>query len=158
MALTKRIFFPLLALLAASLLWTGCSKPAPKEADLPGVMDTMKQKITNTEMMDLSADDLMPNYGIAAQDVRQFAARVDSTGTKGDEILLLEGTDGGAAGRIEEKLNARYRQKEIEMKDYLPEEYAMLKKCSVERSGNYVALIVSPQAGDLEKIYRDALG
>ena len=154
----KRISLLLLALLTASFLWTGCSKPAPKEADLPSVMDAMKKKITNTQMMDLSADDLMPNYGIAEQDVQQFAARVDSTGTKGDEILLLEGTDGAAAGRIEEKLNARYRQKEIEMKDYLPEEYAMLKKCSVERSGNYVALIVSPQAGDLENIYRDALG
>lgn len=153
----KRIALLLLTLAAASLLWTGCSKPAPKEADLPGVMDAMKQKLTNTQMMDLSAEDLMPNYGIAGEDVRQFAARVDSTGTKGDEILLFEGANSDAAGRIEEKLNGRYRQKEIEMKDYLPEEYAVLKKCGVERSGNYVSLIVSPQVSELEQIYGDAL-
>lgn len=154
----KRTFSILLALAASALLLTGCAaKKAPKEADLKQVMDLMKQKITNTQMMDLSSEDLMPNYGIASGDVRQFAAYIDSTGTKGDEILLFEGTSDEAAGRIEEKLNDRYRQKQIEMKDYLPEEYAVLQKCKVERSGTFVALIVSPQVEELEKIYGDAL-
>ena len=152
----KRISFLFLTVAAASLLWAGCSKSAPKEADLNSVMDAMKEKIANTQMMDLSSGDLMPNYGIAKEDVRQFAALVDSTGTKGDEILLFEGSSADAAGRIRERLDDRYRQKEIEMKDYLPEEYAVLKKCGVEVSGDYVALIVSPQADELEQIYRGA--
>lgn len=153
----KRIALLLAASAAALLLLAGCARPAPKEADLSGVMDAMKRETGDAQMMDLSEDDLMPNYGIRKADVRQFAARVDSTGTKGDEILLFEGTDGGAAARIAEKLEARYRQKEIEMKDYLPEEYAVLKKCGVERSGNYVSLIVSPQAAGLKRIYQNAL-
>lgn len=154
----KRTSLIFLVLTAAALLLAGCAaKKPPKEADLTQVMDLMKQKITNTQMMDLSSEDLMPNYGIAPEDVRQFAAYIDSTGTKGDEILLFEGTSDEAAGRIEKKLNDRYRQKQIEMKDYLPEEYAVLQKCKVERSGNFVALIVSPQVEELEKIYGDSL-
>ncbi|WP_411675961.1 DUF4358 domain-containing protein [Caproicibacter sp.] len=153
----KRTFLFLLTLAAALFLWTGCSKAAAKEADLTMVMENMKQKITNTQMMDLSSEDLMPNYGIDPNDVKQFAAYVDSTGTKGDEILLFEASDDSAAGKIEEKLNDRYHQKEIEMKDYLPEEYAMLEKCKVERDGNFAALIVSPQYEDLEQIYHNSL-
>jgi len=108
-------------------------------------------------MTDYSAEDLMPNYGIDAADVKQFAAYVDSTGIKGDEIIFLEGKDADAAKRIKEKLDARYQQKETEMKDYLPEEYAVLKKCGVNQNGNYVSMIVSPQYEELNKIYDAAV-
>ncbi|MCI1965801.1 MAG: DUF4358 domain-containing protein [Oscillospiraceae bacterium] len=153
----KRIVLFLLTLTAALFLWTGCAKSAPKDADLANVMEAMKQKITNTQMMDLSSEDLKPNFGIEPEDIKQFAAYIDSTGTKGDEVLLFEGVDDAASDRIEEHLKNRYHQKEIEMKDYLPEEYAMLKKCSVERHGNYTAMIVSPQYENLQQIYHDAL-
>ncbi len=128
-----------------------------KQADLSNVMADMKSKITNTEMMDLSAEDLMPNYGIDSKDTKQFAAHVDSTGIKGDEIIIIEGKDADAAKRIKENLDARYRQKETEMKDYLPEEYAVLKKCSVNQNGNYISMIVSPQYEELSKIYNQAI-
>ncbi len=154
----KRISLVLLALAAALFFWSGCAaKSTFKEADLSKVMAAMKQKITNTQMMDLSSGDLTPTYGIADKDVRQFAAYVDSTGTKGDEILLFEGTGREAADRVEKRLDDRYHQKEVEMKDYLPKEYAVLQKCKVERDGNFVALIVSPQYKTLEQIYQKAL-
>jgi hypothetical protein len=128
-----------------------------KQADFSKVMAEMKTKITNTEMMDLSKEDLMANYGIESADVKQFSAYVDSTGIKGDEIVFFEGKDAAAAKRIQEKLDARYKQKEVEMKDYLPEEYAVLKKCGVNQNGNYVSMIVSPQYEELTKIYNAAV-
>nr|WP_319487514.1 DUF4358 domain-containing protein [uncultured Caproiciproducens sp.] len=145
-------------LLAVTML---CSLAAcgggTKQADLSKVMTEMKAKITNQEMMDYAAEDLMPNYGIDSADVKQFAAYVDSTGIKGDEIIFLEGKDADAAKRIKEKLDARYKNKENEMKDYLPEEYAVLKKCGVNQNGNYVSMIVSPQYEELNGIYNTAI-
>lgn len=145
-------------LLAVTML---CSLAAcgggTKQADLSKVMADMKAKITNKEMMDYSAEDLMPNYGIDSADVKQFAAYVDSTGIRGDEIIFLEGKDSDAAKRIKEKLDARYKNKENEMKDYLPEEYAVLKKCGVNQNGNYVSMIVSPQYEELNEIYNAAI-
>ena len=128
-----------------------------KQADFPKVIADMKSKITNAEMMDYSAEDLMPNYGIDSGDTKQFAAYVDSTGIKGDEIVIIEGKDADATKRIKEKLDVRYKQKENEMKDYLPEEYAVLKKCSVNQNGNYISMIVSPQYEELNKIYNQAI-
>jgi|GEM_PF-530760 hypothetical protein len=148
---------PVVLLACMILLLAGCSKSHTKSADLTQVMADMKQKISNTQMTDLSADDLMPDYGIDSGDVKQFAIYIDSTGTKGDEIILMEGKNSASADRIEKCLNKRYEQKKTEMKSYLPEEYAMLEKCRVRRDGTYVAMIVSPQHEDLEKIYLDAL-
>ena len=152
----KKIFALMLAFLIVTS--TACSKSAAKNADLASVMKKMKEKITNTEMMDLSSDDLMTNYGIKKDDVKQFAAYVDSTGTKGDEIVLVEASGAKAADRIKKGLDNRYSQKEIEMKDYLPKEFAVLKECKVEKSGNYISMIVSPQHEELERIYKNALG
>ena len=156
----KRIFaFLFTAVMLTTVIlcsFTACGS-STKQADLSKVMTEMKSKITNKEMMELSKEDLMPNYGIETADVKQFAAYVDSTGTKGDEIIMTEGKDADAAKRIKDKLDARYMQKETEMKDYLPAEFAILKKCSVNQDGNYVSMIVSPQYEDLLKIYNAAI-
>lgn len=155
----KKSILPLLCVFAAlMLLLSACgnSGKTAKTTDLSGVMTNMKEKITNTELMDLTPDDLMPNYGIDSADVKQFAACADSTGTKGDEIVLIEGRNDEAASRIQEKLEARYKQKSVEMKDYLPEEFAVLKKCRVVRKGLFVSMIVSPQQEELEKIYEES--
>lgn len=153
----KRLFALFFAV-AVVLLIGGCSGNEEKNVSLPKVMSDIKQKITNTQMMDLAESDLMPNYGISSNDVKQFSVYTDSTGAKGDEIILMQGKDSQAVLRIKEKLESRYRQKETEMKDYLPQEYAMLKKCRVRQDGSYVSLIVSPQQDELQKIYLSEIG
>ena len=151
------------ALLLALLLVVGLaacsgsnSGTEGKSADLTKVMDDMKAVLENKEMMDLGKDNLLQNYGIDPESVKQFAVYIDSTGLKGDEIILLEAKDEEAAKTVKEMIDARYQQKEITMKSYQPEEYAMLKECKVQQNGNYISLIVSPQHEELEKIYNEA--
>lgn len=134
---------------------TACSS-SQKTADLPKVMEDMKAIMENKDMMDLDESDLMSYYGIEASQVKQFAVYIDSTGIKGDEIILIEGIDADAAKSIKEKIDARYQEKENTMKTYQPEEYAVLKKSKVEQNGNYISLIVSPQGDDLKEIYNKA--
>ena len=134
---------------------TACSS-SQKTADLPKVMEDMKAIMENKDMMDLDESDLMSYYGIEASQVKQFAVYIDSTGIKGDEIILIEGIDADAAKSIKEKIDARYQEKENTMKTYQPEEYAVLKKSKVEQNGNYISLLVSPQGDDLKEIYNKA--
>ena len=35
-----------------------------------------------------------------------------------------------------------------------PDEYAIIQKCSVTQSGNFVAMIVAPNAAELTEIYK----
>ena len=48
-----------------------CSGEA-KSADLTAVMDDMKAVLENTEMMDITAENLMPQYGIDSAACRLY--------------------------------------------------------------------------------------
>lgn len=137
-----------------------CTLPACSEktqtSSLPDVMTQIEKQVDMQNMLELSKEDLQANYGIEQKDVKQFAAIVDATGIKADEIILLEGTDSAASNRIKEKLDSRYKQKAIELKDYLPEQYAILEKGSVKQKGNYISMIISPNADIFEKAYSES--
>ena len=150
----KRITALLLAL--SLLLLVGCSGGAAKTADLAAVKTSLEGQFDLTGMMALSEDDLLDMFGIKMDDVKQYVALVAKTSTSADEILLFEAKDKDAASRVREKVDNRYQAKLNEAKDYLPDEYAKIKACKVEASGNFISLIVSSDAEAMTKLYQAA--
>lgn len=122
--------------------------------DLAKVLDSFA---LGDDMMPLVEEDLTDIYGIDAADVAQFAAAINDTGIKADEIVLVEAVDADATGRVEAALEERYQSKLNELENYLPEEYAVVKACAVEADGNYVSMIVAPNAAELVALYRAGL-
>ena len=120
------------------------------------LIDVFGKFSVGEEMMALTQNDLLDLYGIAAADVKQFAGAVNTTGIKCDEIVLVEAVSSEAAGRVKTALDNRYQAKLNEMDGYLPDEYAIVKECSVTQNGNFVAMIVSPNAQALTGIYNEA--
>ena len=78
---------------------------------------------------------------------------MSTTGINCDEIVMIEAVDADAAARVKTALDNRYQAKLVETENYLPDEYAIIKTCSVTVDGNYVAMIVAPNAEELVKIY-----
>lgn len=150
----KRITALLLAL--SLILLVGCSGGAAKTADLAAVKTSLEGQFDLTGMMALSEDDLLDMFGIKMDDVKQYVALVAKTSTSADEILLFEAKDADAAARVREKVDNRYQAKLNEAKDYLPDEYAKIKACKVEASGNFISLIVSSDAEAMTKLYQAA--
>ena len=149
----KKIAAWLLA--ACVLLLAGCGGAA-KSADLSAVKDSLAAQFKLDEMMALSQDDLLDMYGIKPDDVKQYAALIARSSTSADEILLFEARDADAASRLKAQLDKRYQAKLNEAKDYLPDEYAKIAACQVAQNGNYVSLIVSPDAEAMTKLYQAA--
>ena len=108
------------------------------------------------EMLALDANDLLDLYGVNSADVKQFAAAVNTSGIDCDEVVLVEAVNADAAARVKTALDNRYQAKLNETENYLPDEYAVIKTCSVTMDGNYVAMIVAPNAEELTKIYRES--
>lgn len=138
------------------LMMTACSPQPAKEVDLKAVMDNLGAKYgLNEGMLDLTADDLLDLYGIAAADVKQYQARIKLESIQADEIVLIEAVDAKAAERVKEKLDARYQTKLNETRDYLPDEFDKIEKCKVVQIGNHAALIVCAEGqaaiGEYEK-------
>ena len=134
---------------------SGGSKPAAKNVDLKAVYDSFG--IADEEMLALTEDDLMEYYGIESGDVKQFAGAVTLSAISSEEIVLIEAKDSSAAKTIKGHLDDRYASKAAQMKDYIPEQYAIIEKCSVTQSGNFVAMIISANAESYVKTYEAAI-
>lgn len=148
-------FLAVVLLIAMIFTLTACGgkKEAAKTANLGEVMG----KFTfDGEMMSLDAASLLDLYGIKAEDMKQFAATVNTSGIDCDEVVLVEAVNADAAARVKTALDNRYQAKLNETENYLPDEYAVIKTCSVTAEGNYVAMIVAPNAADLVKIYNES--
>jgi len=132
---------------------TAAPTAAPVSSDLAA---TMAKFTFDGEMMELSATDLLDFYGIETADVKQHAACIATTGIDCDEVVLVEAINADAAARVKSALDNRYQAKLNETVNYLPDENAIIKTCSVSISENYVAMIVAPNAADLVKIYNES--
>lgn len=148
----KKVFCLLFALVFVTA-FVGCAKSETTNADLNTVMKDIKAQVKFTDTIDLSADDLNANYGIKSEDIKQFAGLADTTGIKADELVMIEGKDADAAKRVKIALDARYQTKVNENITYLPKQYAIIKKCSVRQTGNYVSMLISPDAQKIVQIY-----
>lgn len=150
----KILSIVLLVALMCTLTACGGKKEAAKSANLGEVM--AKFNLNGENMMTMEAADIEAFYGIPAADMKQYAAAVSTTGINCDEIVLIEATDADAAKRVKTALDNRYQAKLNETDGYLPEENAIIKTCSVTIDGNYVAMIVGPNAADMVKIYNES--
>ena len=71
-------------------------------------------------------------------------------------MVLVEAVNADAAARVKTALDNRYQAKLNETQNYLPDEYAIIKTCSVTANGNFVAMIVAPNAAELVKVYNES--
>lgn len=144
--------------LVFALTACGGDKPAEntaKTVDLPAVYAGFG--LNSEDMLALAETDLMEYYGIDAANVKQFAGAVNLTGISAEEIVLIEAVDANAAATVKTQLDARYDSKAAQMKDYLPDQYAIIEKCSVRVDGNFVAMIVSENAETYVAAYEAAI-
>ena len=168
----KKPILLLLWLLAALLLLAGCGKQqndnsagdnntgsdsASVELDLQEAMAALLEKAPISDALTLEAENMLDFYGIPAEDMTDFAAVTSSIGLTAEEIVLIKASDDTAAQEAEARLKDRLEARKSEFKNYQPDQYDILTKCRVERSGLYVSMILSPQAEALRSLYHDLL-
>ena len=168
----KKYFLPLLTLVILLLLLSGCGKqqanqnsnpdeppsnPTSAELNVQEAMAALLEKAPINDSLTLSEADMLDFYGIPAEDMADFAAVTSSMGLTAEEIVLVKAADEVAAQETEAHLKDRLEARKSEFKDYLPDQYDILTKCRVERDGLYVAMILSPQAEELQSLYQNLL-
>lgn len=93
-------------------------------------------------------------YGIRPEDVRQFCAQKHTSDAQFYEIILCEAASDEAVQRIETALYRRLDTLLNTAESYgSADDLAMLRQCDVTVNGNYVILIISPNA----ELYTDLL-
>ena len=113
---------------------------------------------TLPDMIKMDANMMLNFCGIDAADCKEALVYVSADGLLADEIWLIEAKDAAALSRLETLAKNRLERKGEESKTYSPEQYAVVQDAQLILSGNYLALIVSPDVDALAKEYRAAAG
>ena len=115
-------------------------------------MQEILDTVSLPDMMTLTQNDLVDYFGLEAQWCADSAACINSNGYEKDEIILVRATDADSASRVQECLQKALENAAEEMKDYLPEQYAMIQNCKVESRDLYVWLFISDQVDQMQAI------
>lgn len=130
----------------------GCS--SNKEVDLKSVLSDINTKYSLSLKELTDVNDLKKYYSIATEDVKQFAAEINSDSNSRVEIVLVEAVDADAASRVNDALSKTYTSIVTQYSGYNAEKLPMVEACKVTMDGNYVTMIVADEGPEiLETFY-----
>ena len=108
-------------------------------------------------MFNVPGDVILGFYGISPDDYDDAVFMMNTDSLKADEIVIIRAADEAAARRVNGALTQRLTDKANEAQVYSPEQYAIIKECTVSQDGLWISMIVSPDAGSLRSTYKNAL-
>lgn len=140
-----------------SLFACGAVENAPeKNMDIQAVKEQIITELKVEGAMDLAPERLLALYGIEEADIADSACYVTMDGVFPDEIVIIKASGADAAKRVREKLSARLEEIKVQSQSYDPENYAIAQECSVQQSGEVIALFMSPNHKAMEDIFNAA--
>ena len=114
------------------------------------------QDITQTVALNapmLMSDDFISNYyGIDVNTLDEYVFSMSEIATSAETVVILKAKDGGSTGQLSTSLQTVIDQKKAETENYLPDQFQIVDKSSVQVSGNYVYLVISPHADSINPI------
>ena len=152
--LTEAALLCALALLI--LLLPACGSAAGGDADLSALYAQMEEKFELPAMSALSERQLERYYGIDTAACPQLVVMQCDDGLRVDEIWLIQAADEAAAEQLLALAQSRLDQLAAETENYLPDQHAVVRDSRALRVGSYVALLISPDAAEMEELFRGA--
>lgn len=146
-------------LILAALLLSACGKePAPAPTE-PVNLETVYVFASGLlpEMMTLEGETRLNFLGIDEALCDQVITAVCANGLMADEIWLVRAKDQAALDEIKTLAESRLEAKKQETESYLPEQYAIVKEAKLLTHDLYLALIVSPDAAEMQSAFESAV-
>ena len=150
----KKVFSVIAVFTLCFALLTGCGS---KTVNLSEVMDKINSDFSLSLKTLDDAEKLDQYYSIKSEDVKQFAAEIDSNNDAPVEIVLVEAVDAAAADRVESALTTRYNAIISQYSSYTPEKLSAAQACKVTKDGNYVTMIVAEEGPEMLEIFYEYL-
>ena len=145
----------ILCVLLMVLLLAGCAEH-PVALNMEAVYEEIGKSVALPQMLELDADMMLDYCGIKGEDVSQAKVLICADSLRTDEIWLLEAVDANAADRLVKLAEGRLTQKGEESITYSPEQYKVVEKAQLIQVGNYIALLVSPDAEAMAQVFNQA--
>lgn len=161
----KRLTAVTLAAVLLMILATGCGS-GDGGADLCAqAADAALEKLGENTELDTTAaygeetydDNFERLYNFSMDMAADGVIVYSAEGSAADEISLIKAADSNDAGKIKKYLQARLEQRLHDFENYIPEEVSKIENGRVVVMKQYVFLIISDRADEIETAIKEVL-
>ena len=114
-----------------------------------------KEAYLPSEMSDFTASRLTKKFGITDEQYTDFAGAICTQGQDQTQIIYIKAADDAAAKDIAEKLQKDWQATYNVIKNYSPDQVAIIEKAKVETDGLYVSLVIASDADKIKSIFKE---
>lgn len=112
----------------------------------------ISQTVSLNSPMLVPDDFIMNYYGIDVNTLDEYVFSMSEAAISAETVVILKAKDAGSTGALKDSLQMVIDQKRSEMENYLPDQFQIVDKSSVQVKGNYVYLVISDQADAINRI------
>ena len=103
-------------------------------------------------------DEFISNYyGIDVTSLEEYIFSMSEDATSAETIIIMKAKDSSSVSGLSDCLQVVVDEKKNEMENYLPEQFEIVEKSSVQTKDNYVWLVISENADAITKIIEDSI-
>lgn len=129
------------------------------QSSLQAALEEVKKEITMpADTSDFNAAKMKRTFGIEEEMMDDFAGLYCTDGLRQDQIVYVKAKDDASAAEIEKKLQDNWQSKYNVIKNYSPEQVAIIESAKVEKNGLYVSLVISADADKIKEIFNKSIG
>ena len=160
----KRIGSLILAIgvgISVAMTFVGCSFGS-KDSDSNSltaeeVLEKITKNIDEPNQMDIDSDFFTDNYGIDKSILKSYVVRVPMGNEYVNECAVFEVKDKKDIEEVEEGIEKRSKILEDTWKNYIPEQYDLIKSGKIVTEGKYVLFVISENADKIEDNFEEIL-
>ena len=159
-----------LLLLTSVVLLTGCTDSTPANTvTTVQTEETVEAKAITEIYEDITKtvtlyspfcwdDEFISNYyGIDVSSLEEYVFSMSEDATSAETIIIMKAKDATSVSSLSDCLQVVVDEKRNEMENYLPEQFEIVEKSSVQTQNNYVWLVISENADTITKIIKDSI-
>lgn len=162
----KRLTAAVLAAVLLMVFAAGCGGNDEGEALCSKAAQAAMEKLGDDTELDTTAaygeetyeDNFERLYNFSLDMADDGVIAYSAGGTAADEISLIKAADSGDVSKIKKYLEARRQQRLHDFQNYMPAEVSKIESGRVVVMKDYVFLIISDRADEIETAMKEVLG
>lgn len=146
----------LVALMTITL--SGCGKTTAKNVAVNDVIVAVEEKVefpASENYTDMARFE--QEYYVNGADIEEFVVKKPKINVSASEVAIIKVKEAGKVEDVKASVEKHVKDLETQWEHYLPEQLELVKNAKIDTFGNYVVLIISPDAEQVENIIQEQL-